>query len=102
MTRFRPYSEKSLRKRNTFSNGPVSTLRPTGIDLAFTQISIFHDGISVSFLIPCGEAEDEILSAAFGDRAESDGTSYRLEPGISRKQVLVPAITDLLSAYPKE
>ncbi len=79
-----------------------STLRPTGMDLAFAQISIFHDGISVSFLIPCGEAEDEILSAAFGDRAESDGTSYRLEPGISRKQVLVPAITDLLSAYPKE
>ena len=91
------YNSSSL--FTAFSTSSTFLMSPA---LSFAQISIFHDGISVSFLIPCGEAEDEILSAAFGDRAESDGTSYRLEPGISRKQVLVPAITDLLSAYPKE
>ena len=40
--------------------------------------------------------------AAFGDDAIFDGISYRIEPGISRKKVLVPAITDVLESYPKE
>ena len=48
------------------------------------------------------EAADEVLEAAFGDDAVYDGVSYRLETGISRKQVLVPAITDIMEAYPKE
>lgn len=28
--------------------------------------------------------------------------NYGIEPGISRKQVLVPAITDVLESYPRE
>ena len=48
------------------------------------------------------EAAAEVLEAAFGDDAVYDGVSYRIEPGISRKKVLVPAITDILEAYPKE
>ncbi len=39
---------------------------------------------------------------AFGEKATYDGVSYRLEPGISRRQVLVPAITDILESYPHE
>lgn len=45
---------------------------------------------------------DEVLQTAFGEDSDYDGVSYRLEPGISRKQVLVPAITDILESYPKE
>lgn len=48
------------------------------------------------------EAADEVLKAAFGDRAVFDGTSYVLKPGISRKKEMVPAITDVLEASPKE
>ena len=48
------------------------------------------------------EAADEVLKAAFGEDADYDGVSCRLEPGISRKQVLVPAITDILESYPQE
>jgi manganese-dependent inorganic pyrophosphatase len=70
--------------------------------LSFAQISIFHDDISITYLVSSDEAADEVLKTAFGDAAAYDGTSYRLEPGISRKQVLVPAITDILEAYPKE
>lgn len=44
--------------------------------------------------VPADEAAGEVLKAAFGDTASYDGVSYRLEPGISRKKVLVPAITD--------
>ncbi len=51
-------------------------------------------------VIGCMEAYDE--ETAYGDRAQFDGTSFRFEPGISRKKELVPAITAVLEAYPKE
>lgn len=86
------------RMTNVFSSDDA----PNGIDMSFAEISIFHDGISVSYLVPSNEAAAEVIEAAFGNDAVYDGVSYRLEPGISRKQVLVPAITDILEAYPKE
>ena len=74
----------------------------TGTDLAFVQIGILHDDLAITYLVPSDEAADEIIRTAYGDRAVFDGTSYRLEPGISRKKELVPAITDILESYPKE
>ena len=47
-----------------------------------------------------GEIEGS-LRAAFPD-AVFDGTSFRIEPGVSRRKVMVPAITDVLEAYPKD
>ena len=90
--------ELALRMKNTLP----SLHTPTGMDMLFAQISIFHDDLSITYLVPSGEAAAEVLEAAFGDRAVFDGTSFRLEPGISRKVVLVPAITDVLNAYPSE
>ncbi len=91
---------KNLVERMTdvLSSGEVSN----GMDMLFAQISIFHDDISVTYLVPSNKAAAEVLETAFGENAVYDGTSYRLEPGISRKQVLVPAITDILESYPKE
>ena len=86
------------RMTNVFS----SVAAPNGMDMSFAQISIMHDGISITYLVPSNEAAAEVLEAAFGDDAVYDGVSYRIEPGISRKQVLVPAITDILEAYPRE
>ena len=86
------------RMTNVFS----SVAAPNGMDMSFAQISIMHDGISITYLVPANKAAAEVLEAAFGDDAVYDGVSYRLEPGISRKQVLVPAITDILEAYPRE
>ena len=79
-----------------------STLTSTGMDMSFAQVSIFHDDISITYLIPSDEAANEVLQTAFGADAIYDGVSYRLKPGISRKQVLVPAITDVLESYPQE
>ena len=79
-----------------------STLAAAGMDMAFAQISIFHDDLSITYLVPSDPAAAEVIEAAFGDTAVFDGTSYVLTPGISRRQVLVPAITDVLEAYPKE
>ena len=78
------------------------TLDSTGMDMAFAQIGILHDDLAITYLVPSDDAGDEIIRTAFGDRAVFDGTSYRLEPGISRKQELVPAITGILESYPKE
>ena len=77
-------------------------LASKGVDMAFAQVSVFHDDLSIAYLIPSDEKADEVLKAAFGDRAVFDGTSYVLKPGISRKKEMVPAITDVLEASPKE
>ena len=74
----------------------------TGMDLLFAQISIFHDDISITYLVPSNEAAFEVLETAFRDRATFDGMICRLEPGISRKSVLVPAIVAVLEAHPGE
>ena len=79
-----------------------SALSSTGMDMAFAMIGILHDDIDVTYLIPSDDSANEVLAAAFGDTADFDGKAYRLEPGISRKKVFIPAITDVLEAYPKE
>ena len=73
-----------------------------GVDMAFAQISIFHDDISITYLVPSDEAAAEAIEEAFGDKAQFDGTAYILNPGISRRLVLVPALTDVLAMHPKE
>lgn len=79
-----------------------SSLAASGADMAFAQISIKHDDLDITYLVPSDEAASEVIQTAFPNRAVFDGTSFRLEPGIGRKTVLVPAITDVLNAHPKE
>ncbi|MBR3017870.1 MAG: DHH family phosphoesterase [Clostridia bacterium] len=79
-----------------------SVLASTGMDMAFVKISISHDDLSVAYLMPSNDAAAEVLEAAFGETAVFDGTSYMLMPSISRKTVMVPAITDVLKARPAE
>lgn len=77
------------------------TLAATGMDMAFAQINILHDGISMTFIVLSDDAAADVIRSAFPDAA-FDGTSFRFNPGMGRKQVLVPAITGILEAYPKE
>ena len=79
-----------------------AVLAETGIDMAFAQVNIFHDDISVTYLVPSDETASAVIETAFEDQAVFDGMLYRIEPGIGRKQVLVPAVNDVLEAYPKE
>ena len=73
-----------------------------GVDMVFVQVSIFHNDLSKSYLLASNDAAADVLKEAFGEKLEFDGTSYILEPGVSRKQVLVPAISDVLAAFPQE
>lgn len=74
----------------------------TGIELSFALISVFHDDLDLSFVVPGDDAAGDVLEAAFDQAAPFDGTSYRFEPGLVRKKDLVPAITGVLEDYPKE
>lgn len=78
-----------------------TALESKGIDMAFAQISIFHDDISITYLVPSDEKAAGIIETAFPDQAVFDGTSYVLNPGVSRKQVLVPAISEVLKGGQK-
>lgn len=53
-------------------------------------------------LIPSGETAKETVEAAFGDQAVWNGSAFVFEPGASRKQVLVPEISEVLAAHPHE
>ena len=79
-----------------------SVLASTGMDMAFVMIGISHDDLSIAYLLASDDAAAEVLEAAFGETAVFDGTSYMLSPSISRKTVMVPAITDVLKAHPVE
>lgn len=74
-----------------------------GVELGYAQISIYHDDISMNYIVPSDETAAEVLKAAFPDRTpEFDGTSYIFNPGMGRKQTLVPAISNVLAAHPGE
>lgn len=79
-----------------------ASLKKTGMDMAFAQISIFHDDISITYIVPSDETASEVIKTAFEGTAKYDRVSYRIEPGVSRKKILVPAITEILEAHPKE
>ena len=66
--------------------------------LLFAQVSIYHDDISVVYLVPVDQEAEKVVELAFEDHPAFDGTAYRFEPGFSRKQVLVPAINKALES----
>lgn len=92
---------KDLAERMKVLMGDLVTSR--GVDMAFAQISIYHDDISMNYVVPSDETAAEVLKAAFPDLdVKFDGTSYIFNPGMSRKQGYVPAISNVLAAHPGE
>lgn len=78
-------------------------LKETGMDMAFAQVSVINDELNVCYLVYAGDGAKEAVTEALDDRhPEEEGNAYILKPGISRKTVLVPALTEVLNAYPKE
>ena len=67
------------------------------MDVGFANISIFHDDLNVTYLVPADETAAKAAEAAFGDKAGFDGTSYIFRPGVARKKVLVPAFNEVLA-----
>lgn len=74
-------------------------LKALGVEYALAQVSIFHDDVSVTYLVPADDATDALLKATYGDTATFDGTSYVCKPGMSRKSKLVPDIDATLVSF---
>ena len=72
------------------------------MDFVIVQVSVFHDDLSVNYLVAADGDSAEVLEAALDGQAVYDGTSYVLKPGVSRRQVLVPAISEVLKMHPGE
>ena len=78
-------------------------LKETGMDMAFAQVSVINDELNVCYLVYAGDGAKEAVADALKDRRpEKKGNAYVLKPGISRKTVLVPALTEVLNSYSKE
>lgn len=73
-----------------------------GVDMAFAQISIYHDDVSYNYIVPSDDAAAEAMKEAFGEEGKFDGTSFVFHPGFSRKKVLVPKLSDALALHPRE
>lgn len=98
------YDEDEVRElAERMSKIMPATLKETGMDMAFTQVSVVNDKLNVCYLVYAGDGAKETVAEALADRhPEEKGNVYVLRPGISRKTVLVPALTEVLNAYPKE
>ena len=73
-----------------------------GAEFGYAQISVYHDDIDVNYIVPSDEMASGLLDTAFGEAGEWKNGVYRLEPGVSRRKVLVPRLTDALSLHPGE
>ena len=77
------------------------TKTKTGMEMSFAMVSILHDDISVTWLVPSDEEADKLLEPAFGAKASRDGAAWKIKPYASRKAVFIPAITDVLNSSMK-
>ena len=79
-----------------------SILPSAEADYLIAQISVFHDDLSMNYFVAADPASAELMEAALDGKAVFDGTSFVLKPGVSRRQVVVPAITAVLEEHPAE
>lgn len=97
------YTEENAKELIARMKTIMSLTSPSkGMDMCFALISILHDDISVTYIVPSNNAANEILKTTFGNTAIVDGTSYKIEPYASRKTVFIPAITEVLKSYQKK
>ena len=97
------YDEDEAKQMAERMKNVLSDLLPSiGMEIVIAQISVFHDDLSITYMVPANETSAEVLNTAFEGKVDFDGTSYVLKPGISRKQVLVPKISDVLKLHPGE
>ena len=70
-----------------------------GMDMSFIQLA---PSPKEHYLIASDEAAEEVLKIAFGEKLKREENFYVLTPGVSRRSVLVPEITNVLESHPTE
>ena len=74
----------------------------TGADLMYAAVNIRYDDVKTDLIIPADEHSAEVLTEAFPDYDDFDGTAYVYRKGLGRKSVFVPGLTDFLEAHPQD
>lgn len=97
------YDEEAAKNISLRMKAIIQQLKASrGMDMSFVQIFIMQDMGSVNYLLPSDEDAEKVLKHSFGEKLKFDDPAYILNPGVSRKVVLVPAFTDALSAKAAE
>lgn len=72
-------------------------LKTTGMDMAFAKVSVSGDeDYYYSYIVPSDEKAAQVIEAAFGDKGVFEDGAYLFRQSMSRKKILVPAITAVL------
>ena len=77
-----------------------SMLEKKGVDLLYVSVGMRENGEKIDRVVPADEDSAAVLTAAFPNYDEFDGTSYIFRTGIGRKTVFVPGLTEYLNAHP--
>lgn len=73
------------------------------VDIMYASVGIRENGEKIDYIVPADEYSDAVFKAAFPGYDDYDGTAYIFRtPGLGRKSLFVPGLTDYLLAYPHE
>ena len=73
------------------------------VDIMYASVGIRENGEKIDYIIPADEYSDAVFKAAFPGYDDYDGTAYIFRtPGLGRKSLFVPGLTDYLLAHPHE
>ena len=73
-----------------------------GVDFGYAQVCVFHDDIDINYIVPSDEVAEKLLEEAFEGEGKWEDGSFVLDPGVSRRKVLVPRLMTALSLHPAE
>ena len=73
-----------------------------GMDLLYVTVSIRTEGVKTDYVVPANDYSREVLTEAFPDYDEFNGSAYIYRKGMGRKTVFVPGLTEFLGTYPRE
>jgi len=73
------------------------------VDIMYASVGIRENGEKIDYIVPADEYSDAVFKAAFPGYDDYDGTAYIFRtPGLGRKSLFVPGLTDYLLAHPHE
>ncbi|MBR0474122.1 MAG: DHH family phosphoesterase [Erysipelotrichaceae bacterium] len=73
------------------------------VDLMYASVGIRENGEKIDYIVPANEYSEAVFKAAFPNYDEYDGTAYIFRtPGLGRKSLFVPGLTEYLQSHPQE
>ena len=77
-------------------------VKTTDAVLLYAAMTIRENGTKIDYIVPADELSEQVLTDAFPDYDEYNGTAYIFRSGLGRKTKMVPGLTEYLNAHPHE